>query len=84
MSKNVLVPLLLLKRIIELLEYIDVSNYDLVIRDDYADILWELKVKIQKLELRETYANILQANEEDARFAARMEYLWQKKRLGDV
>ena len=84
MSKNVLLPLLLLKRIIELLEYIDVSNYDIAIRDDYTDILWELKVKIQKLELREAYANIVQASDEDARFAARMEYLWQKNRLGDV
>ena len=81
MGKNVLSPKELLGRIVELLKYWDLSRYDQVIRDDYNDILWQLNVKMKRLELRETYTGIIQAKDEDARHSARIEYLWQKKQI---
>ena len=81
MDKNVLIHRNLLGRIVELLEYWDVSRYDQVIRDDYHDILRQLNVKMKRLELRETYTGIIQAKDEDERHSARIEYLWQKKQI---
>ena len=83
MSKNVLIPLTLFMRLIELLEYWDIpEHHDL--RFEYCDVLWELKVKIQKLELREAYSKIISADSEDSRHDARIEYLRQRHCLGDV
>jgi hypothetical protein len=78
MAKNVLIPLDLLGRIIALLEYWDISRYDRTVRDDYECVLSELSVKIQKLELRHAYTKIIRAKDEDARLAARIEYLRQR------
>ena len=83
MGRNVLIPLALLTRIIELLEYWDVSVYDRVIRDDYNDIMYELDVKLQKIQLREAYTNIILANDEDARHSARIDYLRRKTQIAD-
>ena len=80
MSKNVLIPHSSLVRIIELLESVELdrlSNYC-----DYACLLRELKVKMQKLELRDTYTKIIKADSPDSRFDARIEYLWQKNQVG--
>ena len=82
MSKSVLIPLPLLERIIWLFEDWDVSNYPNCL--DYYDVLRELKVKIQKLELRKAYAGIIHADSEDAQIDARIEYLKQKRHVGDV
>jgi len=81
MSKNVMIPLSLVERLIELLECWDVSEYSPATRYDYNDILWALKVKIQKLELRDAYARIILADDEDARHFARIDYLSQKHQL---
>ena len=83
-GNNVMIPLSLLERIIELLGYWDTSRYDRAVCDDYDYILQELKVKIQKLELREAYTKIIQAKDEDARLSARIEYLWQRNNIGRV
>jgi hypothetical protein len=83
-SKNILIPLSLLMRVIELFDCLDASRYTDDFRYEFANVLWELKVKIQKLELREAYARIIHAKDEDAKHNARMEYLWQKSHLGDV
>jgi len=83
MSSNVLIPLALFRRVIDLLEYWDMpEHHDL--RYEYCVVLWELKVKIQKLELREAYSKIISAKNEDARHDARIEYLRQRRCLGDV
>jgi len=82
MAKNVLIPLTLLGRIRELLDYWDISKYDRSVRDDYHCIMRELDVKMQKLQLREAYTKIIHAKGEDARLAARMEYLWQRNQIG--
>jgi hypothetical protein len=83
MSKNVMIPLSLFKRVIGLLEYWDIpENHDL--RCEYCDVLRELKVKIQKLELRDAYSKIISADNDDARFDARIDYLRLKRNLGYV
>ena len=74
----------LLGRIVELLEYWDVSKYDRVIQDDYCDVMRALMVKMQKIELRDAYANIINAKSTDARDWARIEYLRLKNNLGVV
>ena len=82
MAKNVLIPLGLLERVSQLLAYWDISSYDRTIQDEHCRVLHELDVKMQKLQLRETYSKIIRAKDEDARFSARMEYLWQKNQIG--
>jgi len=84
MNNNVLIPMQLLGRIVELLEFWDVSKYDRIIQDDYCDVLRELMVKMQKIELRDAYANIIKAKDPDARDWARLEYLRLKSNLGIV
>jgi len=83
-AKSVLIPISLVKQIIELLGCWDLSNYDRAIRDDCWDVLQSLNVKMQKLELRDTYSKVLAASDEESRHDARMEYLWQKRRLDDL
>jgi hypothetical protein len=79
MDKNITIPFPLLRRIIDLLEYWNISDYDPAIRQDYDDILFELQKKKQTVELRDAYARIIYADSEDARFTARMRYLEQKR-----
>jgi len=83
MSKNVMIPLSLLKRTIELIEALYYSNQN-EFYDDYCDILWSLKIKIHKLELRDAYAKIISTENTDDRDDARMEYFRQKRRLSDI
>jgi hypothetical protein len=78
MSKNVLIPLPLMHRIVQLLEYWDVSNYDAAIQLEHYDILKYLNVKKRKLDLRDDYANIIRAKNEDSRHEARVRYLQNK------
>jgi hypothetical protein len=84
MQQNVTIPLSLLKSIIALLEYWDISLFDLAIRDDYSNVLSALNMKLHKLELRDAYAKIVKAPNEDARHAARIEYLRLKNLLDDI
>ena len=83
-SKSALIPLSLLKEIVELLGYWDTSKYDCAIRDSRWDVLQALNVKMQKLELRDAYSKMVGADSEDRRHDARMEYLWHKSRLDDL
>jgi hypothetical protein len=83
MGKNVLIPLTLFMRVINLFEFWDIhEQHDL--RYEYYDVVRELKLKIQKLELREAYSKIISAGNEDARHNARIEYLRQRRYLGDA
>jgi len=84
MGKNVLIPVTLVKQIIELLGYWDISEYDRVICEDYDYILQSLNIKLQKLELRDVYSKIITAGNQDDRHDARIEYLWQKSRINDA
>ena len=80
-GKNVMLPLSLLERIIELLDGWNVFEYNPATRYEYDDILWALKVKIQKLELREAYGKIILADDEDAGHSARIRYLQERRQL---
>jgi len=84
MGKNVEIPLALLKSLVTLLEYWDVSLFDRSVREDYWDALWSLKLKLLKLDLREAYSRIVKAPNDNARHKARMEYLQLKNQLDAI
>ena len=82
MGKNVLISRETLELLVLLLDCPEVermSNFP-----DIREILRELKLKVQRIELRETYAKFINAGDDDSRFDARIEYLWQKSQLGKV
>ena len=81
MSKNVLIPRAYLEKIVEMLDYADVSRFPNFY--DYIDVIRGLKLKMQKLEIRDTYAKVIQANDPDSMHDARIEYLWRKSQLGN-
>ena len=83
-SKSVLIPVQLVNQIIELLGYWDTSKYDYAIRDIKWGVLQALNVKMQKLELRDAYSKMVEADSEDRRHEARIEYLRHKSRLDDL
>jgi hypothetical protein len=76
-----MIPLTLLERTIDLLEQWNISDYGPHLFHDYQNVLWALKVKIQKIELRDAYARIIAADNEDDRDEARMQYLLKKHLL---
>ena len=55
-----------------------------MIQLELYDILRALKIKQQKLELRDDYAKMIHANNQDDRFEARIRYLQQKRNLADM
>jgi len=73
--KKILIPMEMLIRIGELLCYLDVSPYDCSIQDEYNCILNAILNKLQAIELRKAYSNIINAKDEDKRFYARLNYL---------
>jgi hypothetical protein len=80
MSQNVLIPLFLLEQIIEFMQELDLSEYH-PLNYAYGNILWALTVKKQKLELRDAYAKIIQADNRDDRDDARIRYLQKRMSL---
>ena len=79
MSKSVLIPLPLLSKAIDLLEHWNLDGYDPAVLCDYDDVYMAFLNKRRSLELRDAYSKILFAQDEDARFQARMRYLQQKR-----
>jgi hypothetical protein len=79
-DKNVLIPLPLLDRIIDLLQYFNFSGHP-ELGSEYDDILWMLKMKKQKIKLRASYAKILAAESENQRDEARIDYLRARREL---
>ena len=82
MSKNVLIPRDYLWKIVDLLECTDISSHPNYY--DYLEILRGLKMKMRKLEIRDTYAKIIQAGDPDSMHNARIEYLCQKRHIADI
>ena len=79
-----MIPMPLLVRLVERLEYWNLSGYDYAVKDEYCEILRELKVKMQKIELRDAYAKIITAKDPDSRDWARIDYLRLRNQVGDV
>lgn len=79
MSKNVMIPLPLLDRIIELLDCSKCRRSYC----DYDEILYELTLKRRKIKLREAYSEIVLAADTDARDEARIRYLREKRLLDE-
>ena len=79
MGKNVLIPRPTLERLVALLDCPEVARLSNSL--DLSDILWELKLKMKKLEIREAYEKLISADDPDLRTLARCEYLWQKRQL---
>ena len=77
-DKNILIPLSLMKKIVYLLEHLDLSSYDHVIQNDYTYILSLLNKKQRTIDLHETYSKMITAHDDDKRHDARIEYLRQK------
>lgn len=83
MSNNVKIPLTLLTQTIHLLEQWDTSGYGLATQADYDNVYYAFLKKRQSLELRNAYANIIFAGDDDARLDARMQYLQKKRYVED-
>lgn len=84
MEKSVLIPVPLVRQIVDLLRCWDISRYDRSVCDDYYAVLRDLNIKLQKLEVREAYSNIISARNEYDRDDARIDYLRQKSMLADI
>jgi len=82
MSKNVLIPANLLERIFVLMENWDFPNHHKLYYE-YYEILLEIRWKMRKIELREAYADIVNADNEDAKHSARIDYLRLKRIMSD-
>jgi hypothetical protein len=82
MGTNVLIPLSLLDRMIDFLACLDLPEYH-ELRYEYGDILWALRVKKQKIELRDAYSKIISADDQNTRDLARIDYLRLQRLLND-
>ncbi len=84
MKKNITIPYELLVKVIEILECLSYVAHDSDLDEDYDDVLFALKKKQASIELREAYSRIIYAEDEEARFDARMNYLQEKRRVRDT
>ena len=81
MSKNVMIPIPLFHRIIDLLGYWNLSNYDPVIQLEHFEVLRSLELKMRRLDLRDDYSRIICAKNESGRDEARIAYLQNRALL---
>ena len=84
MEKNVMIPHSLLDQIIDLLESWEIPLQDAVLRNYYDRVLYDLRYKKRKLELRDTYAKIIRADNDEDRDIARINYLRQKRYVAEL
>lgn len=80
MIKNVLIPLSIIKQIVETVECLMPSDHS-DIQYNCEDIILSLKEKIQRVELRDAYSKIIFAKNDDERDIARIEYMTQRRNL---
>jgi len=80
MIENVKIPLSLFYQTISLLDNIRRSGCDQSIVPEYESVLTAFLKKKQSLDLRDSYAKIISAQDEDQRWEARMNYLYDKRK----
>ena len=78
MNKNVLIPADLFERIFLLMENWDFPVYH-ELYSEFCDIRVAIRFKMRKIELREAYADIICAVDENAAHFARIDYLRLKE-----
>ena len=69
---------------LHVLEHIDTTNYDNTFKEEINTLIYNLKYKKEKLEMRNTYSRLIKANEEkdeETAFIERINYLKQKNKL---
>ena len=77
-SKKILIPLDLVMKILELLNYWDTSSYDFTIQCEHENVVNAIMKKLQSMDLRQAYSKLIYAKDEDERFNSRIEYLKQR------
>ena len=80
---NVKIPLSLLNQTVYILENINIFSYDDAFISEYFDLIDALRKKKDSIQLRDSYADIIHAKDEDSRHSARMRYLQQKRLLNE-
>jgi len=81
MDKNIKIPLSIFNQITYVLQHIDTSNCGDDIQNKLELILKFFYSKKAAMELRITYADVVFAEDDDARDVAKSKYLAQKKTL---
>jgi uncharacterized protein YciU (UPF0263 family) len=79
MGKNVTIPLALFNKIIDLLDSWDIYDCSQRTQEDYFEVVIALAKKQHSIELRNIYAQIINAENDDERHDARMQYLLEKR-----
>ena len=74
-DKNITIPFALLKQIIYFLNHLDSASFDPAFRIEYTHILFLLNKKLRAIDLRDAYAKIVAAYDDDKRHDARIDYL---------
>ena len=72
---NVKIPFTLLTKAIYVLERIDFGVYEPDLKSDCNNVLFQLYDKRYALKLRDAYARIIHAKDDDSRHFARLQYL---------
>ena len=83
MPENITIPYSLFSKIIGLLDSFDIYDYSQRTQELYFDVLFALLRKQQSIDLRNAYANIINADNDDDRHQARMNYLFEKRQKHD-
>ena len=83
MGKNITIPYSLFSKTIDLLDSLDFLDYSQHTQELYFDVLFALLRKQQSIDLRNAYANIINAENDDERHEARMNYLFEKRQKHD-
>lgn len=78
-QKNIQIPFSLFNDIVEFMEYLDVSNWDILFQDMHFSIMERIRSKQDSMALRENYSAIVFAKDEDSQHDARMHYLQMKR-----
>jgi hypothetical protein len=83
MNDNVKIPLSLFNQVFYVLENINIYSYCDDFQTEYFVLIDALNRKKAALELREAYAGIIRAKDEDSRHWAKMRYLQQKRLINE-